>query len=220
MCYSLEASVNAGVGLAVAGIAMVSKALRHDRRRVYFAAFPLVFSVHQFVEAVNWRAWAHPFAGDEAFRYLYTIIAFLVWPILTPFAAAAAETNSWRRRVWRAMCGCGVLLAIYLTAKLVAADGIDVRVIGHSLAYDPLFERPPLIVDFVYVALTVVPLVSMDDAALKFFGAMVFATFVYAVVESRPAWYSVWCMAAALFSFSIAFAIEGEKKRSCDEFRI
>ncbi|MFZ3180531.1 MAG: DUF6629 family protein [Methylocystis silviterrae] len=54
MCYSLEASITAGLGLGLAGYGMVSKALRHDRRMLLFAAFPLVFSVHQFVEAAVW----------------------------------------------------------------------------------------------------------------------------------------------------------------------
>jgi hypothetical protein len=220
MCYSFEASMNAGVGLGIAGVAMVAKALRSDRRLVWFAAFPLVFSVHQFVEAVNWRAYFHPFRGDEAFRYLYTMIAFLVWPVLTPIAAWRAETNPSRRALWRALCGCGVALSVYLSAKLAYADGIDVSVVDHSLAYDPLFERPPLIAHFTYVALTVIPLVSMDNRALKIFGALVFATFVYSIVEARAAWYSVWCMAAAMFSFTIAFAFEREQRRDYREAKV
>jgi len=50
MCYSLEASVNAGVCLAIVGAGVVRKALRFDRKMLAFACFPLVFSVHQFIE--------------------------------------------------------------------------------------------------------------------------------------------------------------------------
>lgn len=219
MCYSLEASVNAGIGLGIAGAAMVAKAWRGDRRLVLFAAFPLVFSIHQLIEGVNWFAIAHPFPGDENFRYLYTIVAFMAWPVLTPYAAAAAETDPRRRKIWSAMGGFGLVLAAYLGVKLAGADGVAVSVVGHSLAYDPLFERPPLIIDFFYVALTVAPLVSMDNRALKIFGAAVFVTFVYSVVEARAAWYSVWCMAAAAFSLIIAFAIQREESRDYGELR-
>jgi len=59
----------------------------------------------------------------EFFRYLYTIIAFLVWPVLTPLAAALAEIDPRRNRVWALMTGCGILLALYLSIKLAGADG-------------------------------------------------------------------------------------------------
>jgi len=214
MCYSLEASLNAGICLAVVGAATVYKAWRHDRNMLGFAAFPLVFSVHQFVEGAVWWSLEHPFKGAEAFPYIYTGIAFLVWPVLTPFAAMLAETHPARKRLWTRMYHAGALLALYLAVKLALADGIDVSVYKHSLAYDPQFERPPLIADLAYLALTVVPLVSFDNRALRLFGVAVFLTFVYALLHNRPAWYSLWCMSAAVFSLILAFAIrEGAKSR-------
>ena len=87
MCYSLEASITAGLGLGLAGYGMVSKALRYDRRMLLFAAFPLVFSAHQFVEAAVWLTRDDPVAG-QPYRYFYTLIAFTMWPVLTPAAAA------------------------------------------------------------------------------------------------------------------------------------
>jgi hypothetical protein len=196
------------------GAATVHKALRHDRRMLGFAVFPLVFSLHQFVEGVVWWSLERPFQGDGFFRYLYTIIAFLIWPVLTPLAATLAEPDPRRRRLWAGLCGCGVLLALYLAVKLAGADGIDVSVVKHSLAYDPQFERPPLIADLAYLALTVIPLVSLDNRALRLFGAMVFLTFVYSLLHNRAAWYSLWCMSAAMFSLIISFGIrEGARSR-------
>jgi hypothetical protein len=217
MCYSLAASVNAGCALGVVGGATVYRALRHDRPMLGFAVFPLVFSLHQFVEGVVWWSLERPFEGDEFFRYLYTMIAFLVWPVLTPFAATLAETDARRKRLWAAMCGCGVLLALYLAVQLASADGIDVSVVKHSLAYDPGFERPPLIADLAYLALTVVPLVASDNRALRLFGAMVFLTFVYALLHNRAAWYSLWCMSAAAFSLIISFGIRESAGSRYDE---
>lgn len=210
MCFSLEASINAGLGLAVVGAATVYRAARFDRRMLGFAVFPLVFAVHQLVEGVVWYSIAHPFDGAQAFRYIYTIIAFMVWPVLTPLAAAIADTNERRRRIWTRLTGVGIALALYLAVKLVGADGIELSVVGHSLAYDPMYERPPLIVDAVYVALAIAPLVTLDNRVLKLFGAAVFVAFVYSIIETRAAWYSVWCMSAAFFSLMIAFAIRRE----------
>ncbi|MGA8171839.1 MAG: DUF6629 family protein [Methylocystis sp.] len=214
MCYSLAASINAGCALAVVGAATTYRALRHDRRMLGFAVFPLVFSMHQFVEGVVWWSLERPFEGDEFFRYLYTIIAFLVWPVLTPLAASIAETNPARKRVWKQMCACGGVLALYLGFQLAGADGIDVSVVKHSLAYDPGFDRPPVIADLAYLGLTVVPLVFNDSRALRLFGAVVFITFVYSLAHNRAAWYSLWCMSAAMFSLIISFGIrEGARSR-------
>ncbi|ARN82720.1 DUF6629 family protein [Methylocystis bryophila] len=217
MCFSFAASINASLSLAVIGGATVYKAARNDPRMLGFAVFPLVFAIHQAVEAVVWRSVAHPFPGDEIFRYLYTGIAFLVWPVLTPFAAAYAETDPFRRRLWTQMLYVGEALALYLFIKLALADGIDLTVYEHALAYDPGFERPPLLAHFLYVALTVVPLVCFNNRALRLFGVLVFLSFIYALANNRPAWYSLWCMSAAVFSFILAFAIKESAKSSVDQ---
>jgi hypothetical protein len=208
MCYSLEASVVAGVGLAVAGGGMVAKALIHDPRMLLFAMFPLAFAVHQMTEGVVWYSWFHPFQGDSAFRYLYTAVAFVVWPVLSPFAAAYAESDSERRHLWRILGAAGLTLAVYLVVKLIFADGIEIAVVKHSLAYTPMFERPPLIVHLLYVVLTVAPLAFSRRRGLVLFGGVVFVTFFWALIENRSAWYSVWCQAAAIFSLIIGLAIE------------
>jgi len=218
MCYSLEASVTAGLGLGMAGVGMVWKAWRHDRRMLVFAAFPLVFSIHQFTEGAVWSTLNDSERG-QPFRYLYTLIAFTVWPVLAPYAAAFAETDPERRRLWGFMGGTGVVLAVYLIMKLAGAGGIDLTVVRHSLAYDPLFERPPLIADFLYLLLTVVPLVCSDRRAVALFGVAVLGTFVFALLENRPAWYSLWCLAAAVLSFILAFAIEEARSSDFDELQ-
>jgi hypothetical protein len=215
MCYSLEASITAGLGLGLAGYGMVSKALRYDRRMLLFAAFPLVFSAHQFVEAAVWLTRNDPVAG-QPYRYVYTLIAFTMWPVLTPAAAAYAESDPERNRLWWTMGCVGIVLAAYLIAKLAGADGIDLSVYRHSLAYDPLFERPPLVTDFLYLVLTVSPLIFSQRRAINVFGVAVLATFFMALAANRPAWYSVWCLAAAVFSLIIALAIEEERSSDFD----
>lgn len=215
MCYSLEASVIAGIGLGTAGLGMLSKARKVDRRMLVFAAFPLVFALHQFSEAGVWWTVGDRQAG-QPFRYLYTFIAFVVWPVLTPFAAAYAETDAERQRLWRTMGGVGIVLALYLIFKLAVADGIDLTIVRHSLAYEPQFDRPPLVVHFLYVLLTVVPLIFSQRRGVALFGWAVFGTFVFALIENRPAWYSLWCLAAAVFSVMLALAIESERSADMD----
>lgn len=219
MCYSLEASVIAAVGLGMAGYGMVKRALRHDRRMLAFAAFPLVFGAHQLTEGAVWFT-LYDWAAGQPFRILYTLIAFTLWPVLTPFAAACAETDPERKKIWLLMCGVGVALDCYLIGKLAFSGGVDLSVYHHSLAYDPLFDRPPIIAHVLYVGLTAIPLVCSDRRAVQFFGVAVFVTFALALAANRPAWYSVWCMAAAIFSLILAFAIEKAQSSDFDQLQM
>jgi hypothetical protein len=68
-----------------------------------FASFPVTFLVQKLVESFVWRSLAHPFAAVQTYRYIYTIIAFLLWPALTPLAAAAAKNDARRKRLWICM---------------------------------------------------------------------------------------------------------------------
>jgi hypothetical protein len=212
MCYSLSASINAGVGLGVVGSLLVRKAKRHDQRMIVYAYFPLIYSIHQLIEAVNWYALEKPFEGDVIFRYLYSFIAFGVWPILIPLAAAVAEQRDYWRKFWRLAVVDGVALAGYLWTRLAFPGGIDVSVVKHSLAYKPLFDDPPPAIIAAYVAATTLPSILFRNAAVNVFGWLVFGSFFVSAIESTAAWYSVWCMIAAVSSLSLAFAINSPPK--------
>ena len=144
MCYSLEASFAVGAALAAVGFATIRKALRSNRSMLVFAFFPAVFSLHQFIEGIVWFSLEQPFHASAVFRYSYILIAFLVWPVLAPLAAAVATTDYWWRRVWVFMFVCGLALAGYLSMKLAGADGIEATVLGHSISYVVKYQtRPP-----------------------------------------------------------------------------
>jgi hypothetical protein len=200
-------------------VTTVRKSMRLDPSMLGFACFPLIFSLHQLVESVVWYSLAHPFAGDQAFRYVYTVIAFIVWPVLTPLAAALFETNAERKRMFVGMGVCGIGLAIYLSVKLAGADGINVSVVRHSLAYDPLFERPPLVVDYAYLVLSIVPLGMLNNRALNVFGVLLSVSLVYAIIEKTAAWYSVWCFSAAVFSAVIFLGVRQSEQAAAVDRR-
>jgi hypothetical protein len=72
------------------------------------------------------------------------------------------------------------------------------------------------VTDFLYLVLTVSPLIFSQRRAVNVFGVAVLATFFLALAANRPAWYSVWCLAAAVFSLIIALAIEEERSSDFD----
>ncbi len=144
MCYSLEASFAVGAALAAVGFATTRKALRSNRSMLVFAFFPAMFSLHQIIEGIVWFSIEQPFHASAVFRYSYIFIAFLVWPVLAPLAAAVATTNHWWRRIWVFMFVCGLALVAYLSMKLAGADEIEATVLGHSISYVVKYQtRPP-----------------------------------------------------------------------------
>ena len=180
MCYSLEASFAVGAALTAVGFATIRKALRSNRSMLVFAFFPAVFSLHQFIEGIVWFSIEQPFHASAVFRYSYILIAFLVWPVLAPLAAAVATTDHWWRRVWVFMFVCGLALAGYLSMKLAGADGIEATVLGHSISYVVKYQtRPPSS----GIRLFSPPSVLRSKSCA--IGVGVLATFVYSFLEMR-----------------------------------
>jgi hypothetical protein len=215
MCYSFEASLIASAGLATAGVNMVRKSLQCDRKMLVFACFPLVFSVHQLIEAIVWRSMEHPFEASVYFRYAYVAIAFLVWPVLAPLAALFAERDPARRPFWKLLLACGVGLTLYLIAKLFASSGIETIVSGHSLQYEVAYDQePPPLAAAAYAVITILSFLLVDNRTVKLIGVAILAAFFYSVVHMRAVWYSVWCMSAAIFSLMFALAIRSEEASS------
>ena len=54
MCFSVQSDLAVGIALVPVGIASLRE-VRHARE-VPFAALPLLFAVHQLIEAVVWAA--------------------------------------------------------------------------------------------------------------------------------------------------------------------
>jgi hypothetical protein len=207
MCVSAEASFAAGSVLAVAGVGTVRRALRYDRSMLVFSLFPAIFALHQFIEGAVWLS-VDGVIDQTIFRYLYIAIAFLLWPVLTPFASACAEKDSqWRTARYLAFA-LGLMLAAYHAIKIAHASGIDVKDIGHSLSYVIGYDtKPPAITKYVYAALTIVPLVTLRNRAINLMGVLVGFSFLYSYVEMKAVWFSVWCLEAAIISLVVFFSI-------------
>jgi hypothetical protein len=210
MCYSPEASFVVGSGLAVVGITTIKKALRYNRSMLLFSLFPAIFSLHQLIEGFVWLSVGGAFDG-QIFRYLYILVAVLLWPFLTPLASALAEPDPGKRAARLSLFVAGLVLTAYLAFKLANATGIDVKVVGHSLSYVIGYDAPlPMFIHYAYAAIAIIPLVTLRNRALNVIGILVAASFLYTFLEMKEVWHSVWCLAAAassvLFFFSIRAA--------------
>jgi hypothetical protein len=129
---------------------------------------------------------------EHIFRYLYIAIAFLSWPVLTPFALAFAEKDPRWRTARYLVFALGLMLGGYHAIKLARASGIDVKDIGLSLSYVIGYDtKPPVITKYVYAALTIIPLVTLRNRAVNLMGALVAFSFLYSYVEMKAVWFSV-----------------------------
>jgi hypothetical protein len=211
MCYSPEASFAVGSVLAIVGAGAIRKALRYDRTMLIFSLFPAIFSLHQFLEGVVWLSVDGAFDG-KIFRYLYIYIAVLLWPVLTPLASLASETDPLRRRLRYALLAAGLVLGGYLAVKLATATGIEVKVVGHSLSYIVGYDpKLPVFIDYAYAAITLLSLLTLRNRVINVIGILVGVSFLYSYIEMKEVWYSVWCFTAAVFSVLFFFSVRAKE---------
>lgn len=172
------------------------------------AFFPLIFAVHQFIEAGVWLTMgAAPFG--QLLVWIYIAIAFLAWPVLCPLSIAlSAPRGSEGRMAARAFLVVGCLIDAYLIWKLAHADGIDVRQFGHSLQYMIRYHaHPSVVVEYLYATSVIVPFLLTNNKMINAFGILIGVSFAVSFVLLREVYFSTWCMSAALLSTTIYAAI-------------
>ncbi len=133
MCFSIEADLIAGVALLPVGLAALRE-VRHVRE-VPFAALPLLFSLHQFVEVFVWLGSDDKVSSDiqTAATFAYVLFALPVLPTLVPLAVVLLEPRGARLRVVPFVL-LGLVVSTYL-AYAVLDGPIDVDVRAHAIVY-------------------------------------------------------------------------------------
>lgn len=207
MCFSPQASFVGAAVLAVVGFATVRKALRVNRSMLVLALFPVIWSVHQLIEGIVWLDVGTPQDG-VVFRYLYLIIAFLVWPIMLPLSVVTMERHKRIRMVAAGLLVCGMCVTVYLSAVLFMAQSVSVSVVGHSLCYRPNTPEPPYSLQFAYAIVTISSMFLSSRPLARLFGFLAAIAWAISFIFLHQVYVSVWCMACAFISSLIFFAIK------------
>lgn len=197
MCFSVEADVVAGVALLpVAGLA-----LREVRctRELPFALLPLVFAVHQLLEAFVWAG----LSGDVS-RHVqhtatiaYLLIAFPLLPLLLPLSVLLLEPQGARQRV-APFVALGGAVAVYL-GEAVLAHPVTVIQHPHALEYSVQLSYG----DFwavLYIGAVIGPSVLSGYPSIVLFGWLNLFGLTAAAVLYQEAFASLWCIWAAAMS--------------------
>jgi uncharacterized protein DUF6629 len=210
MCFSADADLAAGVIVTVVGIDAIRRA--RTPKELPLAALPLLFGIHQLVEAFVWWGLAGKVSsrvGDAA-TWLYLAVAFAL-PFWVPFAVRGVEESRRRRTVITGLVGVGLVASLVLFGSMVLGP-IDASVEGHHIAYS-LYIPGGVIISIFYVVATCGALLMASDRWIRDFGlSNLFAVGLLAWLTVGGLT-SLWCVWAAITSVAIdLFLRDGERR--------
>lgn len=197
MCFSVQADLVAGAVL----LPVAAVSLREVRclREVPFASLPLLFALHQLVEALVWAGQDGDVSAGvaRAAALAYVIFALPVLPTLVPLAVLLLEPHGARRRVVP-FVGLGVVVSAYLLWAVL--DGpVTVTEHPHALAYG--IGIPNAVVwSGLYVVAVIGPSVLSGYPSIVWFGVLNLVGLTVVALLATQVFASVWCVYAALAS--------------------
>lgn len=200
MCFSVQADLVAGAALLPVGVL----SLREVRcgREVAFAALPLLFAVHQTVEALVWAAQDGdvPAGVGTVATLAYLLFALPVLPTLVPLAVLLLEPRDRRSRV-APFVGLGLVVsAVMLRAVL---DGpLEVTEHAHALHYG-VGVPDGVLWSGLYVVAVIGPSLLSGYPSVVAFGALNLVGLVVVTLLASEAFVSMWCVYAAVASVFI-----------------
>ena len=197
MCFSAEASFAASGVLAATSVAVVR--LPIDRHSRPLSLFPAIFAAHQFIEGVLWlnQDGVLPDTFKAVAVPAYALIAYVLWPVLVPFAAYMTEPEHRRRLI---ILVCQVIgLGVGLSLALGLLQGpVDVSATCCSLVYH--VNAPDLLLAPYLVAVSI-PFLASSRRSLMLFGVGITVSCAVAAFTASAATFpSVWCFFAAILS--------------------
>lgn len=200
MCFSVEADLVAGVAL----LPVAALSLREVRcgREVAFAALPLLFAVHQLVEAFVW-AGVNGYVStsvQQTAAVVYVLFAFPVLPTLLPTAVLLLEPRGARLRV-APFVVLGLVVSAYLT-YVVLSGPLVVEAHPHALVYRVGLENGTFWAGL-YILAVVGPSLLSGYPSIVAFGVLNLVGLTLVALAYQEAFASIWCVFAALSSVLI-----------------
>ncbi|MBO9531689.1 MAG: hypothetical protein J7513_01820 [Solirubrobacteraceae bacterium] len=210
MCFSATADLTAAAIVAPVGVV----ALRMAPTRADFpiAALPLLFAVHQGVEAFVWFGLQGTVSVGvmNAAILAYLLIAQIVLPLLVPLGVRAIEPVPWRRRALLFPLAAGAAVAVWVVYVLNVEE-IAAHVDRHALVYETDYRLGP-ISTALYAVATLGAVLLTSRRELLVFGLVNAAGFVGAALVRYESVTSVWCVYAALTSAVVLLHLQVRRR--------
>ena len=201
MCFSATANfVGSGV-LAAVGVVTLTK-VKH-RRELLFAALPVLFAIHQFIEGFVWLG----LDGILSPKVTHNMgAAFMLYaqgllPFILPLSVILFEADAKSRRRMQPFLILGTLTALYILWALTAYS-TQVFVKGNSIVYINQATNNE-VVAVLYVIVTCGSLLFSKVKDMVIFGIANLAILLLVMAFKRYAFTSLWCAYAAVASVII-----------------
>ena len=191
MCWSATADLVAGTGIAVVGVACVSRVRRPGD--LPLAALPLLLGAHQIIESKVWDAGG----GTGPATVAWAVIALPLLAVWVPVGVLCAAPRHAGRRLLIPLA-VGLVTATML-AYALAVRPVRAEIRGHTVGYFVDLSHAELLIAG-YLFATVGSLLLSGDRGLKLFGVMVAVGALICWALWRMEFVSTWCAFAALWS--------------------
>jgi hypothetical protein len=200
MCFSAGASFAASGVIGVISAACFVKATTPVQR--IWACIPLFFSIQQVLEGSLWLSLTHPAYGHfhAVGMYGFLLFAQVIWPVMMPASAYAAEPERRRKMILLVLLGLGVMLA---ALELYCMINYDVQAFAmvHHIRYDQHYPEILLNISaLVYFFPAVLPLFVSSLKPIRWLGLAVAISYIVSRIFYENHIISVWCYFAAVIS--------------------
>jgi len=212
MCFSATANfVGSGV-LGAVGVVTLTK-VKH-RRELLFAALPMLFAVHQFMEGFVWLGLdgilSPAVAHDMGAAFMLYAQGLL--PFLLPLSVLLFEPNAKSRSSMLPFLVLGGATTLYILWALTAFP-LQLYVRGNSIVYINQATNNTAVA-VLYVIATCGSLFFSKIKMMVIFGAANLAILLVVMGVKRYAFTSLWCAYAAVASVIIlAFFWKSRRER-------
>lgn len=201
MCFSAEANFVGSAVLGTIGVVTLTK-VKH-RRELLFAALPVLFAVHQFIEGFVWLGLdgiLRPIVAHDM-GAAFMLYAQGLLPFLLPLSVLLFEPDRQSRRRMVPFALLGAATTLYILWALTAYP-LEVFVKANSIVYINQATNNTLVAVF-YVIATCGSLFFSKIKPMIIFGAANLAILLVVMAFKRYAFTSLWCAYAAVASVII-----------------
>src|SRR5271156_2567005 len=201
MCFSATANFVGSAALGTVGVVTL-KQVKH-RRELLFAALPLFFAIHQFIEGFVWLGLDGILSPTVAHNMgaAFMLYAQGLLPFLMPLSVLLFEPTIKSRRRMLPFAVIGGLTTLYMLWALTAYP-TQIFVKGNSIVYINSATNNTAIA-IVYVIATCGSLFFSRVTDMIIFGGANFVILLVVMAVKRYAFTSLWCAYAAIASVII-----------------
>jgi hypothetical protein len=187
----------------LAGVGVVTLTKVKHRRELLFAALPVLFAIHQFIEGFVWLGLDGILSPKVAHNMgaAFMLYAQGLLPFILPLSVILFEVDAKSRRRMQPFLILGTLTALYILWALTAYP-TQVFVKGNSIVYINQATNNEAVAVF-YVIVTCGSLLFSKIKDMVIFGIANLAILLLVMAFKRYAFTSLWCAYAAVASVII-----------------